>query len=124
MRTRDDCQDTADAGAATVWTAIAISALLALTGSLLLLGTATVTRHRAGHAADLAALAAASRYERGRDSACDVASSVVTKMGGRLGRCEWQGWDALITVRIAPDGVLRWFGVAEGRARAGPVKAE
>jgi len=111
----------ADGGVATVWAAISISALLALSGTLFLLGTASVTRHRAAHAADLAALAASARIGAGRQAGCAAASSVVTEMGGQLRQCEWSGWDALISVEIVPDGSLSWFGVARAGARAGPI---
>lgn len=113
-----------DTGAATVWTAIVISLLLVLTGMLLLLGTAAVARHRATHAADLAALAAAARLDEGQHAACAAAGSVASKMGVRLRQCGSEAWDALIRVERVPDGSLSWFGTARARARAGPVETE
>lgn len=113
-----------DDGAATVWTAIAIAVLLVLAGMLLLLGTAAATRHKAAHAADLAALAAASHLVHGEQAACAAAGSVAKNMGVLLRRCDSRGWDALIRVELVPDGSLRWFGTARARARAGPATAE
>ncbi|MGW8602069.1 pilus assembly protein TadG-related protein, partial [Streptomyces sp. NPDC055893] len=50
-----------DRGAATVWAAFAACALCVVFGAVLALGQAVAARHRAGGAADLAALAAADR---------------------------------------------------------------
>src|SRR5699024_11518612 len=94
----------ADGGVATVWAAISISALLALSGTLFLLGTASVTRHRAAHAADLAALAASARIGAGPQAGCAAASSVVTETGGQLRQREWRGSDALVSVETVTGG--------------------
>lgn len=101
-----------------------ISLLLVLLGTLLLLGTAAVTRHKAADAADLAALAAAARLGDGQRAACAAAGSVAANMGVRLRQCGSKGWDALIRVELVPDGSLRWFGTARARARAGPVDTD
>ncbi|WP_370531932.1 pilus assembly protein TadG-related protein, partial [Streptomyces venezuelae] len=50
-----------DGGAATVWVAFAACALCVVFAAVLALGQAVSARHRAGGAADLAALAAADR---------------------------------------------------------------
>ncbi|MFB7409251.1 Rv3654c family TadE-like protein, partial [Streptomyces sp. NPDC056202] len=59
-----------DRGAATVWAAFAACALCVVFGAVLALGQAVAARHRAGGAADLAALAAADRALWGEAEAC------------------------------------------------------
>ncbi|HKS45333.1 MAG TPA: Rv3654c family TadE-like protein [Amycolatopsis sp.] len=105
---------------ATVWTAGAIVALLAVAGLLFAFGSVVLTRHRATDAADLAALAAAGRAYRGHDEACARARSVTENMAVRLVGCRLEKWDALVEVEaIAPGGL----GVVSAHARAGPVPA-
>ncbi|MTD59645.1 Rv3654c family TadE-like protein [Amycolatopsis pithecellobii] len=107
-----------DRGSATVWTAGAIAAVLAVAGLLFSLGSAVVTRHRATDAADLAALAAAGRAQEGTSAACAQARSVVKQMAARLVSCRFEEWDALVEVEAeAPSGL----GTASAHARAGPV---
>lgn len=107
-----------DRGSATVWTACAIAALLAIAGLLFSLGSVIATRHRATDAADLAALAAAGEADRGTGAACEKARSVVEKMAIRLVSCRFEEWDALVEVEV--DAVAG-LGVASAHARAGPV---
>lgn len=107
-----------DRGVATVWTATAVAALLAVLGMVLALGAATITRHRASDAADLAALAAAGAVTEGVETACRRAEEVTERMAVRLVSCRFDGWDALVeTSADAPSGLGR----ASAHARAGPV---
>lgn len=55
-----------DRGVATVWTASIVAVLVAVAVFVFWTGAAITTRHRAEAAADLAALAAASRVGRSR----------------------------------------------------------
>jgi len=110
-----------DRGAATVWTVGGIAAVLAITILLVGFGAAVVTRHRAASAADLAALAAASRAAGGERQACGRARWVSERMGAHLAECRLDGWDALVEVTAEPPIVLGDFGPAHARARAGPV---
>ena len=110
-----------DRGAATVWTAGAIAALLAVTTLVVWLGAAAATRHRAASAADLAALAAAGVAVEGQGVACGKARLVTDRMRVELHRCRLNGSRALVEVVAQPPGVLAGFGPAEARARAGPV---
>ncbi len=110
-----------DRGAATVWTAGAVAALLAVTTLVVWLGAAAATRHRAAGAADLAALAAAGAAVEGERVACGKARWVTDRMGVVLHVCRLNGADALVEVVAQPPGVLAGFGPAEARARAGPV---
>lgn len=104
-----------DRGAATVWAAGAIATLVAIAGLLWGLGAATIARHRAAGAADLAALAAAGQVVRGVDAACGRAQWVADRMTARMVSCRFEGWDALVEVSVDTG-----LGPAVGRARAGP----
>ncbi|WP_167121064.1 Rv3654c family TadE-like protein [Amycolatopsis viridis] len=104
-----------DRGAATVWAAGAIAALLVIAGLLWGLGAATIARHRAAGAADLAALAAAGQALRGADVACGRAQWVADRMAARMVSCRFDGWDALVEVSVDTG-----LGSTPGRARAGP----
>jgi secretion/DNA translocation related TadE-like protein len=110
-----------DRGVATVWTAGAIAALLAVTTLVAWLGAATTTRHRAASAADLAALAAAGYVAAGERVACAKARWVADRMGVELHSCRVDGPDARVEVIGQPPGVLAGFSPAHARARAGPA---
>ncbi len=110
-------------GSATVWM-VALAGLLAAVGmAVVLVGAALVGRHRAGAAADLAALAGAGRAAVGDPQACAAAARVATANGGMLDGCDVRPGAVVevrvrVPVRLGPLGVL----VATGRARAGPVQ--
>ena len=110
-----------DLGSATVWTAGAIAALLAVTTLVVWLGAAAATRHQAASAADLAALAAAGHVVEGEQVACGKARWVTARMSVVLHSCRLDGANVAVTVLAPPPGVLAGFGPAEARARAGPV---
>ncbi|NIJ10062.1 secretion/DNA translocation related TadE-like protein [Saccharomonospora amisosensis] len=110
-----------DGGIATVWAAIAVVGLMVVAYVVWLLGGAMLARHRAGGAADLAALAAAGHADRGVAQACAHARQVTDRMHGALKECRLDGWDALVVVELTPPGPLQPLGLATGRARAGPV---
>ncbi|WP_406488596.1 Rv3654c family TadE-like protein [Streptomyces phaeochromogenes] len=105
-----------DRGSATVWTVGAIAVLCVVFGAVLAMGQAVVIRHRAGGAADLAALAAADRWMDGGTAACEQADRVARAQGTRVVRCAVQGEISDVTV-AAGRGPL----TAEVRARAGPA---
>jgi secretion/DNA translocation related TadE-like protein len=113
--------DDRDRGSATIWAVGGIAALLVVAVVLLELGAATVVRHRAGSAADLAALAAAAYAPDGQQAACDRARWVADGMRVRLTACRLVGWDALVEVSAQPDGLLARFGPVAAHARAGPA---
>lgn len=98
-------------GSATVWSLGVVAVLLALFTAGLLLVQAVVLRHRAGAAADLAALAAADHALDGRERACALAAKVATAQGARLAGCT-------VTGEVA-DVVAEVHGVRI-RSRAGP----
>jgi secretion/DNA translocation related TadE-like protein len=102
-------------GSATVWTALVATTLCAVFGAVLALGQAVVARHRAGAAADLAALAAAGHALRGPADACALAVAVAAAQGAEVVRCALSGEVADVTARAR-------FGpyAPAVRARAGP----
>uniref|UniRef100_UPI003EBE9482 Rv3654c family TadE-like protein n=1 Tax=Streptomyces tabacisoli TaxID=3156398 RepID=UPI003EBE9482 len=105
-------------GSATVWAVMAMAAVGAVFVGVLALGQAVQIRHRAGGAADLAALAAAEQWAKGDARACAVADRVARAQGARVVRCAVRGEVAEVTAG-AGSGVLE----AEVRARAGPAGA-
>lgn len=110
-----------DDGVATVWAAGACAVLVLIFVALLWLASATITRHRAAAAADLAALAAAAHLRYGPESACERAALVAERMRAAIDSCEFRGADALVVLTLEPPRALLVTGVAKGRARAGPV---
>ncbi|MGH3568894.1 MAG: Rv3654c family TadE-like protein [Pseudonocardia sp.] len=113
--------ESGDAGVATVWAAVAVTAVLGLLLVGLDLGSVIAARHRAEAAADLAALAAAGHAVHGEVPACARARRVVEQMGGRTSVCHLSGWDALVEVEIGVQSTTVAVGAAVGRARAGPA---
>lgn len=103
-----------DRGSATVWSLGAVAVLLVVFAAGLLLGRAEVSRHRAGGAADLAALAAADHALDGRRTACALAARVAAAQGARLTACILTGDIADVTTTVAQ---------ATARSRAGPAAA-
>lgn len=98
--------------------------LAAVTVLLAGIGTVALARHRAATAADLGALAAATRAVRGEDEACAAAGAVVRAHGAVLSSCRLQGWDAHVVATVRPAGQLGRWGLARARARAGPGAAD
>jgi secretion/DNA translocation related TadE-like protein len=85
------------------------------------LGAAASSRHRAEAAADLAALAAASHAGDGEPAACAHGARVADGMSARLVTCRLTGWEAAVEIEVRPPLTLGSWGVARGRARAGPA---
>ncbi|WP_308112876.1 Rv3654c family TadE-like protein [Streptomyces sp. DH12] len=107
-----------DRGSASVWAALAAGALCVVFAAVLALGQAVTARHRAGGAADLAALAAADRALQGADEACRAAARVARAQRAEVARCDVRGEIAEVTARAR-------FGpyAPEVRSRAGPPEA-
>ncbi|MFJ6232836.1 Rv3654c family TadE-like protein [Streptomyces griseus] len=105
----------ADRGVATVWVAVAAAGLCTVFAVVLALGQAVAARHRAGGAADLAALAAADRALEGTVAACGTARRVALAQGAVLVRCVVRGEIADVTARSGFGPYLPAV-----RARAGP----
>lgn len=112
-----------DAGFASVLV-LSLSTVLALVACVLVaLGAVANSRHRAASAADLGALAAASRALQGTGVACALARRVVQEAGTAMTGCRIVGDLAEVEVELRPVGALGALGVARGRARAGPAGA-
>lgn len=109
---------TRDRGSATVWVAMAATVLCVVFAAVLAMGQAVVARHRAGSAADLAALAAADHALQGAGPACEKAATVARAQGAAVVRCAVEGEIADVTaqVRFGPYGPTV-------RSRAGPPEA-
>ena len=103
-----------DRGSATVCAALVAGLLTVLAGALLSFGSAVLARHRAGAAADLAALSAAVHAEAG-EAPCDWARRVAAGQRARLVRCACQA--AVCTVEAT---VGTPWGTATVTSRAGP----
>lgn len=101
-----------DRGSATVWAVVFMGLLCAVSAGLLAMGQAVAARHRAGAAADLAALAAADHALDGPAAACVLAARVAAAQGARLARCAVTGEIADVTAAV---------GAARVRSRAGPA---
>lgn len=110
-----------DRGSASIWLLGLTSVLALAVVAAVLAGSAMVLRHRAGAAADLAALAAASKAVEGQDAACAAAAGVASAMGGTLRSCSLSGLVADVEVVTGADLGLVGRVEATGRARAGPV---
>ncbi|MFI8963537.1 Rv3654c family TadE-like protein [Streptomyces sp. NPDC053493] len=98
-----------------MWTAVAACALCVVFGAVLALGQAVTARHRAGAAADLAALAAADRALWGEPDACAAAARVAAAQGATLVGCRVRQDIADVTARATAGP---W--APESRSRAGP----
>ncbi|RSS41670.1 hypothetical protein EF902_22415 [Streptomyces sp. WAC05858] len=107
---------TDDRGSATVWAALAATALCAVFAAVLAAGQAMVARHRAGGAADLAALAAADHGLEGARTACGLARRVASAQGARVVRCALSGEIADLTAEVHTGPFT-----LRARARAGPA---
>lgn len=103
--------------------ALAIAGLAAVLLMVIYLGAAVLARHRAQHAADLAALAGAIGAINGAADPCARTRGIAAAQDGmpRMERCALDGQDVLVAVTV--DVRLGSWGVREARAvaRAGPV---
>ena len=109
-----------DDGCATVLAAGMVAVLVLLLALVVQLGAVVLGRHRAEHAADLAALAAATEGVRGQDVGCAAAGDVATRNGARLTGCTWSGWSVTVLAARPCGCPLTVSGPSVGRARAGP----
>ena len=108
-------QQIRDRGSATVYAALLAGLLTALTGAALALGSAVLARHRAGAAADLAALSAAVHAGAG-ETPCDWARRVAAAQRARLLRCSCDGPVCLVGAAVGTP-----WGAASVTSRAGPA---
>lgn len=116
----DRSRSQGDGGSATIWTLAVGLVFVVAAMALALIASATVARHRAQAAADLAALAAALRALDGPIDACARAAQISASNGASLVACRLDGFDAIVTVEVAVGGA--GWGAAQASARAGPVE--
>ena len=114
-----------DEGSAGIWV-LALSGVVLLAGTAsVLAGLAIISRHEAGTAADLAALAAASQALSGSEVACSNAAQIAAINGAELQSCDLGG-DGVVDVTVTVT--LRFgslgLGVAQADARAGPAETD
>ena len=108
-------------GSATLLGVVLLAAVVA--ASLVASAVASVVevRHRAGAAADLAAVAAAEAWVRGRP-ACSVADAVVSRNGARLIGCRMEGAAVAVSVEVRRTVLgSRWAVIGRRTSWAGPV---
>ena len=110
-----------DRGSGTVFAVAIVALVAALALFATALGGAMVARHRAGSAADLAALAAADSVARAEADPCIAAARVATLHGASLTACSVHGSVVDVVVEMAPGGLVGTGRMAVVRARAGPA---
>lgn len=119
MSRRTDC---GQRGSASLWL-LTVGLVLVLVGSAgAFVAAAHLARHRAGTAADLAALAGAARIFDGPEAACARATELTMLNHGRLVRCVTEGLEIQVTVEVPVVGPPGTGRVATAHARAGPVR--
>lgn len=111
---------TGDEGSATVLLLGLVCVVIAMAAFLGLLASAQSARGRAQAAADLAALAGATRLlPAGGGDPCEIAAQTSARNGGRLVGCDEQGGGVVHVRVVVPTRV----GPAFADARAGPASA-
>lgn len=99
-----------------MWVVVVMAVLGVICGAVLAMTQVVVARHRAGGAADLAALAAADRWSAGSDAACAGAGRVAAAQGARMVLCGLRGETSEVSVSSSAGPFT-----ATVRSRAGPV---
>lgn len=119
MRTSTTWPARSEVGAATVLALAWILVLAAMAWAGMLIAAAAARQHHVDGAADVVAVSAASRLQRG-DDACAVASDFASRNEVVLRLCRVDGDDVVIAVS---DRISVGFGIRRdlvGQARAGP----
>jgi secretion/DNA translocation related TadE-like protein len=104
-----------------VWALTVVLVLWAAAAVASLEITAVQVRHRAGAAADAAALAAAAEGGLDPAAACMAARAAAERVGARVRSCTLAGPYAVVAVSVSPGPPLTWAGPVVARARAGPA---
>jgi len=106
-------------GIATVVALGLMGVLLAVTAIAVAGTVVSVTGHRAGSAADLAALAGAQAMRNG-GVACAAAAQMARRNSATLSKCSVSGLDVQVTVRVSTPSMIGLAWSVPGSARAGP----
>jgi secretion/DNA translocation related TadE-like protein len=110
-----------DRGAASIFV-LAVGLVLVAAGLAgAAVGAARVGRHEARTAADLGALAGATRTIEGVAAACARAAELVGANGGRMTACRLQGLDIVVAVEVTVTPLPLLTRRATSVARAGPI---
>lgn len=109
-----------EAGVATVMALAWIVVVTTLAWIAMLAAAATARQHRVDGAAELAAVSAATRLQRGGD-ACATAKLVATRNEVSLQECHIEGRDVVVTVVDELSLPLAIRRQLLGNARAGPA---
>lgn len=112
-----------DSGSATIWMIVGMAIVMLAGGISAAVGVVAAERHRAGAAADAAAITAALESLDGPQAACHEAAAVAAMDGAVLAACQLTGPISEVAVRVRLPGPLGRFGTATANARAGPVGA-
>ncbi|MBM7492079.1 secretion/DNA translocation related TadE-like protein [Micromonospora luteifusca] len=113
--------DSEQGGATVILLAVGMAFVLVGTFGAAVAGAAMAAQ-RAAVAADLGALAGASRAFDGDSTACTFAADIAARNGGRLVDCRLDGLDLLVTVETTVTPLPGLTRVAASTARAGPVR--
>jgi len=114
---------TAERGAGTVFVLGAFALVLLAATAAVLVGQAATVRHRAGAAADLAALAAARAGADNVPVPCRAARVVAARNSARVTTCSVdRHGDARVAVTVDGAGLGRLTLHAKGSARAAPTR--
>jgi secretion/DNA translocation related TadE-like protein len=113
MRCRDD------RGSATIWALAWLFMLTTLAQVVMLLAAVVARQHHADAAADMSALSAAQRLQRGGD-ACAAAERVAAAHETSVTRCSVEGDDVRVEIQARMEMPLGLSFHLRGVARAGP----
>lgn len=116
MQTRRPAKDE---GAGVAWMLCVCAVVWAAAVTLVVVGGATVARHRAGAAADLGALAAAQALLSGRSDPCAAAALVAGAQGARVVECVVEAQSVRVVAEVRAHAGRLPLPAAQGRARAG-----
>jgi secretion/DNA translocation related TadE-like protein len=108
-------------GSGTVLVLAVVVLLVTITVAVSVLAGVLAARHRAGRAADLAALSGAASLWTSAATVCRSAAAVAAANGARLVGCTVAGDAVLVRVAVTPDGWGRRVGPVQRSARAGPA---
>lgn len=110
-----------DTGSGTVWVLTLCLVLWCCAAAVLVVASVRADRHQAAAAADLAALSAAHRADRGHQDACSIARGTAEANGARLAECTRRGRTVTVETRMP---TRLWPGNVRARSRAGPSRLE
>ncbi|QSB05451.1 Rv3654c family TadE-like protein [Natronoglycomyces albus] len=108
-------------GSASVVLTGVLAVIVILAAGFITVSNATVARHQAQGAADVAALAGARVVASQPDSVCDLASNLAAENAATLYECRSTDFEVIVRVSVEAKGAAALFGPAHAVARAGPT---